>query len=147
MIARRGPQYPKKGKTRGPRRSTKGHQNAAEQQNRATTTSGQHGQAVLDTTARGGARFTRLCGFPSRASSISGGFCFVLPSSADVSGHSREPNSLPFQLPFSQFQISFQREKERKAKIARILHRVWRSKDGSTFWMSNFFTFSSPFSI
>ena len=75
-----GPKDPRKGKTRGPRRSTKRPQNAAHGKQRATTTSG-HGLTVVSPTAVVD-RFPPGCAvFPSRASSTSGGFCFVLPLS------------------------------------------------------------------
>ena len=61
---------PRKAKTRGLRRSTEGHQNAAEQQNRATTTVGTTvrpwwtPRPVVIPTAVVGCFSTRLCGFP-----------------------------------------------------------------------------------
>jgi len=90
----RGPKDPRKGKTHGPRRNTKRHQNAAHgQQNRTTTTvgttarGGSHGQAVVELASPGCAVFLRV---PLRLPAV---FCFVLPLSTDVSGHSREANA------------------------------------------------------
>ena len=149
MIARRGLQYPKKGKNPLPkakhRRTPKcsgatkpGHHHQwAPWPGRG----GHHGpwwQPRSDRGephGRGGAYFTRLCGFPSRASSTSGGFCFVLPLSTDVSGHIEPKNSLHsnYLLIFHSFRLVLERERGSGEEL-RGFHTGLRSKDGNAFF-------------
>ena len=87
---------PRKGKPRGPRRSTEGHQNAAEQQNRATTTSGSWWppRPVVSPTAVVG-RFPPVVRFPLRVPlRLPTVLLRFLPLYCNVSGHSDKPNSL-----------------------------------------------------
>ena len=151
MIARRGPQYPNKGKNPWPKAK---HRRTPKRS--GATKLGHHHQwaprPVVAATVwlwwahgHGGACFTRLWGFPSRATSTSGGFCFVLPLSADVSGHSRDRIHSHFCI--HSFRVVFRERKKERRRTARILHRAWWSKDGSTYLDELFFFFSTLFSI
>jgi len=162
MIARRGPKYPKKGKNLRPKAKNRKTKTRRTERNRATTTSGHHGQAVVDTKARGGrhgltvvsptavvevaspgcAVFFRV---PLRLPAVFALFCLYI---CHVSEHIEHPihSHLAFYLHHS-FRVVFRERKKERRRTARILHWAWRSKDGSAHLDELFFFFYTLFSI
>ena len=167
MIQRRGPKYPKNSKTRGPRQM---HRNGPKtQRTEATATtpgSSHHGLTVVATTARGGchgltvvvatpvvALFSALfpvlrgisSGFSSHAFLSRLCFAWSLYAAAMEIEEQAFHSIIIFSI-FSSFSLVLERERG-SGEDLQGFHTGLRSKDGNGLWMSNFFSFSSLFSI
>ena len=138
----RGPKYPKKGKNLPPKAKNRKTKTRRTEGNRATTASRHHGQAVVSPTS-----LPPVARFPSRASSTSDGSASVLPLYCNVSGHSEDPIHSIAIIFSNSFRVVFRERKKERRRTVRILHRAWRSKDGSTHLDELFFFFSTLFSI
>ena len=145
----RGPKYPKKGKNPRPKAKHRRTSKRSGATKPGSHHSGHHGQPVVAATVRPWwSHFPRLCGFPFaclfdfRRFLLC--FLFILPY---IWTYRNPIHSIAIIFSIrDSFRVVFRERKRERRRTARILHRAWRSKDGSTH-LDELFFFSTLFSI